>query len=145
MITSTGHTRTVVHPVGEARARYYHADAVPGLSPEEWLTSAIEHADSWWLRYAEWLKARSGQMVDAPRVLGNPQNPALDPAPGRYVQGVTARCCPDIDAPLSKWCQVKPTLDMVQRTSSAPVDLSLARVPLRKLLKASVHSRVSAR
>jgi polyhydroxyalkanoate synthase subunit PhaC len=85
VITSTGHIQTVVNPVGKARARYYHAGAAPGQSPEEWLQSATEHADSWWPRYAEWLKARSGQQVDAPRDLGSPEYPALDPAPGQYV------------------------------------------------------------
>jgi polyhydroxyalkanoate synthase len=46
---------------------------------------AKEHAGSWWPYWREWLQARSGEKVAAPKSLGSKKNRASDPAPGVYV------------------------------------------------------------
>jgi polyhydroxyalkanoate synthase subunit PhaC len=85
VITSTGHIQTVVNPPGKPRARYYGGPANAGQTPEQWLEAATENSDSWWPRYAEWLKERSGPQRDAPTELGSAAYPPIEPAPGRYV------------------------------------------------------------
>ena len=87
VITSTGHIQTIVNPPGKARARYFAGPAVPGQTPEQWLETVERHSDSWWPRYADWLRARSGDEREAPTALGAPAYPVLEPAPGSDVLG----------------------------------------------------------
>ena len=84
VIAATGHIQTLVNPVEGSRYRYWagpHGDP----DPHKWLAAAARHEGSWWPRWAEWLLARSGDEISAPRRLGSRAHPAGDAAPGRYV------------------------------------------------------------
>jgi polyhydroxyalkanoate synthase subunit PhaC len=85
VITSTGHIQTIVNPPGKPRASY-HAGPATGPDADAWLAGATRHDGSWWPHWAQWLTARSGEMVPAPATLGSRDHPAGDPAPGRYVR-----------------------------------------------------------
>jgi polyhydroxyalkanoate synthase subunit PhaC len=84
VLTSTGHIQTIVNPPGKPRASY-HVGPASGPDADAWLAGATRHDGSWWPHWAQWLTARSGELVPAPESLGSPDHPAGDPAPGRYV------------------------------------------------------------
>jgi polyhydroxyalkanoate synthase len=84
VVTTTGHIQTMVNPPGKPRARYF-AGPASAPDPEAWMAQATSHDGSWWPRYADWLRERSGAERDAPSALGSRRHPPLEPAPGSYV------------------------------------------------------------
>jgi polyhydroxyalkanoate synthase len=54
--------------------------------PDEWLEGAVEHPGSWWVHWAQWLKAFGGKQVAARGRLGSRKYEPIEPAPGRYVK-----------------------------------------------------------
>lgn len=84
VIAATGHIQTLVNPVDKSRYSYW-AGPQGDPDPHKWLAGAARHEGSWWPRWAEWLLARSGGEIDAPRKLGSRSHPAGDAAPGSYV------------------------------------------------------------
>jgi len=52
---------------------------------ERWLTTATEHAGSWWPDWVEWIKAQKGETVPAREPGGGVLTPIED-APGSYVK-----------------------------------------------------------
>jgi polyhydroxyalkanoate synthase len=85
ILSSSGHIAALVNPPGNQRASY-RAAAPDAESPEEWLTSATKHRDSWWPDYTAWLAERGGPKTDAPSALGSAELPPLMPSPGAYVR-----------------------------------------------------------
>jgi polyhydroxyalkanoate synthase len=83
VLSSSGHIQAIVNPPGNKKANYRAADD-PGPDGTAFFGSAERIAGSWWNEWAEWLTQRDGKTRRAPRALGNPANPVLDPAPGRY-------------------------------------------------------------
>jgi len=53
---------------------------------QEWMSSAKEHAGSWWPTWAAWLEQFGGALVKAPVKSGNKKYVPIEPAPGRYVK-----------------------------------------------------------
>lgn len=84
VLSSSGHIQCMINPPGNPKAKYFLNSDLPD-SPDEWLEGATEHANSWWVHWADWLKARSGDEKPAPKRLGNRNNKAGDAAPGTYV------------------------------------------------------------
>ncbi|TSE34765.1 Poly(3-hydroxyalkanoate) polymerase subunit PhaC [Tepidimonas fonticaldi] len=85
-LTNGGHNAGIVSEPGH-RGRYHHLLTTPAdhpwRTPDEWLAAAPRLEGSWWPSWSAWLKQRgSGQEVPARQP---PQDPALGPAPGRYV------------------------------------------------------------
>ncbi len=60
------------------------ADELPATAAE-WREQASQVGGSWWLRWHEWLTARSGPARTRSKRIGTASHPPLDPAPGRYV------------------------------------------------------------
>ncbi|MBW7970068.1 alpha/beta fold hydrolase [Bradyrhizobium sp. BR 10289] len=83
LLTSGGHNAGVVAPPDELGHSYQvmtkAADA-PYVGPDEWLKLAPQVEGSWWLKWAEWLAARSGEPCVPPRIADD-----LPDAPGDYV------------------------------------------------------------
>ena len=71
-------------PPGNPKASF-HAAPATAKTAEAWLDHATAEEGSWWPHWLEWIKARSGEMADAPAQLGNARHPPLEAAPGRYV------------------------------------------------------------
>lgn len=65
---------------------YFVASERP-QDPEEWLARASRREGSWWLHWRAWIRQRSGSQKKAPSTLGNDRHPALEPAPGTYIDG----------------------------------------------------------
>ena len=74
----------MINPPNNPKSKYFLNSDLPS-SPDEWAAGAAVHAESWWLHWTDWLKARSGEEKRAPRALGNRKFKAMDAAPGTYV------------------------------------------------------------
>jgi polyhydroxyalkanoate synthase len=54
---------------------------------QDWIAKAAEHKGSWWTDWSDWLKAKAGKQVAAPKTYGKRGSyKAIEPAPGRYVK-----------------------------------------------------------
>ena len=87
VLSQSGHMQAILNPPGNPKAKYY-VSKKPGLPPADvdaWLKGAEEVAGSWWPFWMEWLQARSGKKVPAPKALGSKQHPPMEAAPGLYV------------------------------------------------------------
>lgn len=84
-VPNEGHITGVVNPPSEYSKKVCRInDAVPGLSPEEWVEQSPEKAGSWWPDWVKWLLERSGSRKKA-RAPGSRKYPPLGQAPGQYV------------------------------------------------------------
>lgn len=83
VLTPVAHAPTMISPLDSPKARYY-AGPEGGCAAGEWLDAAQEQKGSWWVDYADWLRARSGDQRPAPTSLGSARYPVLEAAPGRY-------------------------------------------------------------
>ena len=79
--------QAILNPPGNPKAKFFRNDKKkkPPADVEKWLDGAEENAGSWWPYWIEWLTARAGKKVAAPKSLGSKKNKALEPAPGLYV------------------------------------------------------------
>ena len=71
-------------PAGEEQAQPL-GGGEEGRDPEQWLATATNVPGSWWPRWSEWLERHAGDMIPAPRSLGNRKYRRIEAAPGRYV------------------------------------------------------------
>ncbi|PCH70052.1 MAG: hypothetical protein COC12_08800 [Rhodobacteraceae bacterium] len=83
IVTQSGHIAGIVNPPSKKKYGHYTNDDM-GLTPEDWLEGADFHQGSWWPRWENWLKKRSGKQVPA-RKPGDSTHPVLESAPGSYV------------------------------------------------------------
>jgi polyhydroxyalkanoate synthase len=80
VLSTSGHIQALVNPpADESRASYRIADTNPA-APEAWLEQAATLPGSWWPDYDNWLAARSGELVPAPKITTRGAK-----APGSYV------------------------------------------------------------
>ncbi|MEZ2721790.1 PHA/PHB synthase family protein [Paenalcaligenes hominis] len=90
VLGASGHIAGVINPPAQNR-RYYWAygpdtpTVFPGLA-NRWQENAEQHIGSWWPDWMQWLSAKAGKSIAAPKQLGNSLYPELEPAPGRYVK-----------------------------------------------------------
>jgi polyhydroxyalkanoate synthase len=84
VLSSSGHIQCMINPPENPKSKYF-LNSDLSSSADEWAAGATEHADSWWIHWADWLKARSGEEKPAPKRLGNRKYKAVDAAPGTYV------------------------------------------------------------
>jgi polyhydroxyalkanoate synthase len=85
VLTSGGHNAGIVSEPGHANRHYRisrRAEHSPWLADEAWLAQSPPREGSWWLAWHDWLAARSGKAVRAPRLA---PTAALCKAPGTYV------------------------------------------------------------
>jgi polyhydroxyalkanoate synthase len=90
VLSNAGHIASLVNPPGNPKAHYFVGDD-PGADPEAWRESAKEVRGTWWEHWADWIIARGGPEVPAPATVGSDAFPCLEPAPGSYVLGRSAR------------------------------------------------------
>jgi polyhydroxyalkanoate synthase len=84
VLSNSGHIQSLLNPPGNPKA-FFHCDRAFAASPEAWLEKAAKHQGSWWPHWLEWIKARSGDVREAPTAPGNEAHPPLCAAPGSYV------------------------------------------------------------
>ena len=87
-VSGSGHIAGVVNPPKEDKSKEkygYWTNPKLSASPENWLSSAEQHAGSWWPAWREWLAATvPGDSQVTPRKPGKGLK-LIEPAPGRYV------------------------------------------------------------
>jgi poly[(R)-3-hydroxyalkanoate] polymerase subunit PhaC len=84
MMAGSGHIAGVINSPAAMKYQHWTNPALPDTL-EEWQAGAEQHPGSWWPNWMEWLKARSGPMVEARDPAAGPL-PALGDAPGEYVR-----------------------------------------------------------
>jgi len=85
VLGASGHIAGVVNPPLPVKRNYWINDLLTD-SPDDWLERAAAVPGSWWPHWSAWLATRAGPQRTAPAATGNARYPALDPAPGLYVQ-----------------------------------------------------------
>lgn len=81
----SGHIQSLVNPLDHPGA-WFRAGTVTDNSPiASWLHQHAPLQGSWRSHWSDWTKAHSGPLVPAPAILGDPDFPPLQAAPGRYV------------------------------------------------------------
>jgi polyhydroxyalkanoate synthase len=85
VLSNSGHIQALVNPPGNPKASYYTNDSYPA-EPAAWLADADQERASWWVDWADWTLARSGEQRPRPRRLGNSKHPKIVSAPGEYVR-----------------------------------------------------------
>jgi polyhydroxyalkanoate synthase len=84
LLANSGHIQSIINPPGNPKAWFMEN---PKLSsdPRAWFYDAQQVDGSWWPTWLEWIQKRSGTQRETLNVLGNPNYPPMDPAPGTYV------------------------------------------------------------
>jgi len=82
VLSASGHIAGVVNPPAANKYCYWTNTKNPA-DPEKWLSSAKEHAGSWWVDWDNWLKPQSGKQVEA-RKPGKGGLKVIEDAPGAY-------------------------------------------------------------
>jgi len=95
-LANGGHNAGVVSEPGHAGRRHRirgKADSDHYVDPDAWFETTAPREGSWWPSWVEWLAARSGAAVEAPRPARAPlasnlveEGADLPPAPGDYVR-----------------------------------------------------------
>ena len=85
VLSTSGHIASIVNPPGNPKAHFRTGEHTPE-APQDWLAAAETVAGSWWPHFSAWLHARTGPEVASPEVLGDPDHPPLEAAPGAYVR-----------------------------------------------------------
>ncbi len=84
VLGGSGHIAGIINPPAANKYCYWTHKKLPEKS-EEWLSSATQHAGSWWTDWAQWVAGHAGAEV-APRAPGKGKYKALEDAPGSYVK-----------------------------------------------------------
>ena len=87
VLSQSGHMQAILNPPGNPKAKYF-VQKKKGKLPataEEWLKGTEEVAGSWWPFWMEWVQARSGDKIPAPKQVGSANHPPMEAAPGLYV------------------------------------------------------------
>jgi polyhydroxyalkanoate synthase len=89
VLAASGHIAGVINPPARMKRNYWlNAAATP--EAEAWLAGAASQPGSWWPHWSAWLAEQAGTQVTARIEPGNPEYPAIEPAPGRYVKDKSA-------------------------------------------------------
>jgi polyhydroxyalkanoate synthase len=84
VLAASGHIAGVVNPPDSGKYNHWVNDTLPP-EPDAWLADATEMAGSWWPDWHRWILAHDKKQVAA-RTPGSGKLPALEDAPGGYVQ-----------------------------------------------------------
>jgi polyhydroxyalkanoate synthase len=84
VLGGSGHIAGIINPPAANKYGYWTNKKLPEQS-DEWLSSATQHAGSWWTDWAQWVGGHAGAQV-APRIPGKGKYKALEDAPGSYVK-----------------------------------------------------------
>ncbi len=83
-LAGSGHIAGVVNPPAANKYQHWENPALPPTF-EEWFDGATEKPGSWWPHWAQWLHAKSGEMIAARDPAKGKLKPIED-APGSYVK-----------------------------------------------------------
>ena len=83
-MAGSGHIAGVINAPIANKYQHWTNDALPDTL-DDWIAGAAEHPGSWWTHWSVWLKALSGDEVDARDPASGPLSPIED-APGSFVK-----------------------------------------------------------
>lgn len=87
VLGASGHIAGVINPPAKNKRSFWVGSAQSNArDPEKWDQQATEQPGSWWPTWVEWLSARSGKRVRAPKQAGRAPFNVLEDAPGSYVK-----------------------------------------------------------
>ncbi|WP_138934490.1 class I poly(R)-hydroxyalkanoic acid synthase [Roseovarius arcticus] len=89
IVSQSGHIAGIVNPPSKKKYGHYTNGDWSGGS-DDWMEAATFTEGSWWPRWEEWLRTRSGAQIPA-REPGDSDHPALEDAPGSYVRRRASR------------------------------------------------------
>jgi polyhydroxyalkanoate synthase len=86
VLANAGHLQSLINPPGTPKSFYIAAPAA-AEDPMQWAErmQPLRQDGSWWPHWRQWIQARSGERVPAPRKQGSRKHRPLGPAPGAYV------------------------------------------------------------
>ncbi|MFZ1772463.1 MAG: alpha/beta fold hydrolase [Rhizobiaceae bacterium] len=84
ILSNSGHLQSLLNPPGNPKSWYVKGTAKQD-DPEKWTEGAEKKEGSWWLDWADYLKARSDGEIAAPAADGSKKHPPTGNAPGTYV------------------------------------------------------------
>jgi len=86
VLANAGHLQSLINPPGSPKSFYFAAPA-DAVNPDEWAEAVKGRRaeGSWWPHWRQWIKERSGELIDAPQNAGSAAHPSICPAPGTYV------------------------------------------------------------
>jgi len=84
VLGGSGHIAGIINPPAANKYGYWTSDKLP-VKPADWLAAAKQQPGSWWTDWAKWVAGHAGGKVAA-RKPGSKRYPALEDAPGSYVQ-----------------------------------------------------------
>ena len=84
VVSDGGHIQSMISSPANPKAKYFVNAAQPDTA-KAWLDGATEHGESWWLKWRDWIKRRSGKPQRARSGCGNRAHRPLADAPGTYV------------------------------------------------------------
>ena len=86
VLGGSGHIAGIVNPPAANKYGYWTNDKLVD-EPDAWLSSAKQHAGSWWTDWQKWVDRHGGGKVAAriPGKAGKGKSTALEDAPGSYV------------------------------------------------------------
>jgi polyhydroxyalkanoate synthase len=85
VLSNAGHIAALVNPPTSRKASYFVGPKSGEVNASAWRAGAVERQGSWWTEWADWTRARAGELVPAPAELGSEEYPVLGSAPGEYV------------------------------------------------------------
>lgn len=85
---ASGHIAGVINPPSKGkRSHWIGSDKTFPADVQDWIAKAVEHKGSWWTDWSQWLQAKAGKQIAAPKSYGKRGSyKAIEPAPGRYVK-----------------------------------------------------------
>ncbi len=89
IVSQSGHIAGIVNPPSKKKYGHYTNGDWSG-GADDWMAAADFNEGSWWPRWEEWLRSRSGPKVAA-RTPGDSDHPPLADAPGEYVRRRASR------------------------------------------------------
>ncbi|MGJ7506320.1 alpha/beta fold hydrolase [Variovorax sp. GT1P44] len=83
-LANAGHLQSIINPPGQAKS-FFLTGQVGGEDCDAWAAGAQRVDGSWWPHWMDWMHARSGGRVPAPKKLGSRVHRPGAAAPGDYV------------------------------------------------------------
>jgi polyhydroxyalkanoate synthase len=85
VLSTSGHIQSILNLPGNPKASYQINPGSTEKDPDAWQAGATKEKGSWWENWVQWIGERSGDMIEAPRKLGNKDYQPKSDAPGSYV------------------------------------------------------------
>ena len=85
VLAGSGHIAGVINPPAKPKYQYWTGPAPSGSDVDKWVSSAQEHAGSWWPDWLDWLRSQNAETVPA-RKIGDGKLKPIEDAPGSFVK-----------------------------------------------------------